>query len=378
MYPEIMNSIMGEVERRKKAENENGSENPIYSERDTDLGITNEELIKIMESLTTRILVVGCGGGGSNTIKRIVNAGITGAVPIAMNTDVQHLVSIPAPYKLLIGRHTTRGLGSGAIPKVGEQATLEAEEEIKSLLKNSDLVFVTCGLGGGTGTGGAPVIARIAKEIGALVIAVVTFPFTVEGTVRAVNAQLGLEKLKNVADTVIVIPNDKLLSVVPRLSLSSAFKVADEVLMRAIKGITEMITIPGMINLDFADLKRIMSGENRGMAMIGLGEAEGNDTSKAVYDALHSPLLDVDITNATGALINVIGSPSMTLIEVQQAVGEIKKKLSYEATIIEGCGVRNDKTNVEVMTVITGVQSQQIFGPKKKEKLKDVGLEIIK
>ncbi len=187
-----------------------------------------------------------------------------------------------------------------------------------------------------------------------------------------------MEKLKNVADTVIVIPNDKLLSVVPRLPLSSAFKVADEVLMRAIKGITEMITIPGMINLDFADLKRIMSGENRGMAMIGLGEAEGNDTSKAVYDALHSPLLDVDITNATGALINVIGSPSMTLIEVQQAVGEIKKKLSYEATIIEGCGVRNDKTNVEVMTVITGVQSQQIFGPKKKEKLKDVGLEIIK
>ncbi|MDY6984919.1 MAG: cell division protein FtsZ [Candidatus Thermoplasmatota archaeon] len=338
-------------------------------------GVGNEELERVLSSLRTKICVVGCGGAGTNTITRLLDAGIRGAELYALNTDAQHLLYAKAPRKLLIGRRTTKGLGAGALPSVGEAAALEAEEEIKTMLKGADLVFVTCGLGGGTGTGSVPVVARIAKELGALTIAVVTIPFSVEGVVRMENAINGLEKLKREADTVIVVPNDKLLQVAPRLSINEAFRVADEILVRAIKGISEMITVPGLINLDFADLKTIMKGG--GVAMIGLGEADSNDTKKAVIDALNSPLLDVDITNATGALVNVVGGDTLTLQEAQEAVSEIHAK-APNARII--WGVATDpgmKSSVRIMLVITGVKSPQIFGRERNAQKGNMGIDMV-
>jgi cell division protein FtsZ len=338
-------------------------------------GVGNEELERILSSLRTKIRVVGCGGAGTNTIARLLDAGIKGTELYALNTDAQHLLYTKAPRKLLIGRRATKGLGAGAIPSVGESAALEAEEEIKTMLKGADLVFVTCGLGGGTGTGSIPVVARIAKELGALTIAVVTLPFSVEGVVRMENAINGLEKLKREADTVIMVPNDKLLQVAPRLSINEAFRVADEILVRAIKGISEMITVPGLINLDFADLKTIM--KDGGVAMIGLGEADSNDTKKAIIDALNSPLLDVDITNATGALVNVVGGDTLTLQEAQEAVAGIHNK-APNARIIWGVATDTGmKSTVRIMLVITGVKSPQIFGRERKAPRGNIGIDFV-
>ncbi|HVO77663.1 MAG TPA: cell division protein FtsZ, partial [Methanomassiliicoccales archaeon] len=212
---------------------------------------SDAELVDILQKLKTNVKIIGCGGGGSNTVMRISEEGVVGAELFAMNTDAQHLLSIRAPHKVLLGRRTTRGLGAGAMPQVGESAAREADAEIKKIVSDANLVFVTAGMGGGTGTGSAAVVAELAKEAGALAVAVVTTPFRGEGRPRMENAEWGLERLRNVADTVIVVPNDKLLELVPRLSLNAAFKVADEVLMRAIKGITELITKPGLVNLDF-------------------------------------------------------------------------------------------------------------------------------
>src|SRR2546422_1055682 len=230
------------------------------------------ELERILASLRTNIKIVGIGGGGCNTIDRLVESGIVGAELFAANTDAQHLLIIRSPHKLLLGRRVTRGLGAGALPQVGEDSAREAADELRSVVQGADMVFITCGLGGGTGTGGAPGLAQLSKEAGALTIAICTFPFRAEGAIRAENAEYGLEKLRNFADTVVVIPNDKLLELVPRLALNAAFKIADDVLMRAIKGITEIITKPGLVNLDFNDIKTIMKGG--GVAMLGLGEAD--------------------------------------------------------------------------------------------------------
>ncbi|HMA83055.1 MAG TPA: cell division protein FtsZ, partial [Candidatus Thermoplasmatota archaeon] len=218
----------------------------------------NQELEEVLKGLTTTIKVVGCGGAGTNTISRCIQGSVTDVDLIAINTDAQHLLQTDAPRKVLIGRHLTKGLGAGSVPKVGEEAARESEQDVRESVGHADMVFVTCGLGGGTGTGSAPIVSQIAKETGALTIGVVTLPFSVEGLVRMENAEAGLKRLRDVCDTVIVIPNDKLLDVVPNLSLNAAFKVADEVLMRSIKGITEMITKPGLVNLDFADLKTVM------------------------------------------------------------------------------------------------------------------------
>lgn len=233
----------------------------------------NAELEEMLRDLRTVIKVVGCGGGGSNSAQRMANEGIKGAELVAINTDAQHLLRVNADKKILIGKKKTRGLGAGSLPQVGEEAALESVDEIRAFVEGSDMVFITAGLGGGTGTGSAPVVAEAARDAGALTIAVVTLPFGVEGHVRRMNAEAGLERLREVADTVIVVPNDKLLEVVPRLPLQAAFKVSDEVLMRAVKGITELITKPGLVNLDFADVRTVM--QNGGVAMIGLGEAEG-------------------------------------------------------------------------------------------------------
>lgn len=323
----------------------------------------NVELERVLKTLKANIKIVGIGGAGSNTIDRIVSEGIVGANLIAINTDAQHLLNIKAEHKMLIGRRVTRGLGAGSLPQVGEQAAIEAEEEIKNAVSGADIVFVTCGLGGGTGTGAAPIVAKIAKDSGALTIAVVTRPFKAEGKARMENAESGIERLRKGTDTVIVIPNDKLLEIVPRLPLNAAFKVADEILTKSIKGITELLTKPGLVNLDFADLRTIMKGG--GVAMIGMGEAEAEDRSlEAVNEALNSPLLDVDITGATGALVNVMGGPDMTVSEAEKVVEEIHDRINPEARIIWGAAVDDSlKETIRVMIVVTGVTSEQIKGP---------------
>ena len=340
----------------------------------------NQDIETVLHSLVTKIKVFGCGGGGSNTISRLAEEGMGDVELVAMNTDAQHLLSAKVPHKMLIGRHLTRGLGAGALPQIGEEAAQETEEDIRQALSGADMCFITCGLGGGTGTGSAPVVARMAREAGALTIAVCTLPFSVEGAVRMENAEAGLARLRDVCDTVIVIPNDKLLEVAPRLPLHAAFKVADELLMRSIRGITEMITKPGLVNLDFADLKTIM--KKGGVAMIGLGESDGDDrATEAVMEALNSPLLDIDITDASGALVNVVGGLDMTLQEAERVVEEIYGRINPDARIIWGTSVNPalDRA-IRVMLVITGVKSKQILGPsaaKVQKQRNDIGLDFV-
>ena len=338
----------------------------------------DKELEEVLLGLTTTIKVVGCGGAGTNTITRCIESNISGADLVAVNTDAQHLLLAQSPHKVLIGRHLTRGLGAGSLPQIGEEAAKESEEDIRAAVGRADMVFVTCGLGCGTGTGSAPVVSQIAKEAGALTIGVVTLPFSVEGLIRMENAEAGLKRLRDVCDTVIVIPNDKLLDIVPNLSLNAAFKVADEVLMRSIKGITEMITMPGLVNLDFADLKTVM--KRGGVAMIGLGEAEGeNKAVNAVVEALNSPLLEVDISEATGALVNVTGGEDMTISEAERVVEEIYSRVDPNARIIWGTTVDPElKRNIRAMLVITGVKSKQILGPSQKSfENKEYGIDFV-
>ena len=340
--------------------------------------VADRELEQVLAGLTTTIKVIGCGGAGTNTISRCLSAEITGAELVAINTDAQHLLLTDAPSKVLIGRHLTHGLGAGSLPQIGEEAAKESEQDIRSAVGRSDMVFVTCGLGGGTGTGSAPIVARLSKEAGALTIGVVTLPFSVEGLIRMENAETGLSRLRDICDTVIVIPNDKLLDVVPNLSLNAAFKVADEVLMRSIKGITEMITMPGLVNLDFADLKTVM--KRGGVAMIGLGEADGeNKAVNAVVEALNSPLLEVDISDATGALVNVTGGEDMTISEAERVVEEIYSRVDPNARIIWGTTVDPGlKRNIRAMLVITGVKSKQILGPSQTSfENKEFGIDFV-
>ena len=322
----------------------------------------DEELAKIVEQLKVSITIVGCGGGGSNTIDRLAECGIQGAELFAINTDAQHLLHINADRRFLIGRRTTRGLGAGSLPAIGEEAAEEDIDEIRAAVAGADMVFVTCGLGGGTGTGASPVVAEAAREAGALTIAIVTIPFSAEGSIRMQNAEAGLKRLREVSDTVIVVPNDRLLDVVPNLPLQAAFKVADEVLMRSVKGITELITRPGLINLDFADVRTVMT--NGGVAMIGMGEAEGEEKARdSVMKALRSPLLDVDVSGATSALVNVVGGPDMTITDAETVVDEVYQKINPDARIIWGAQIDpNLEHTLRTMLVVTGVSSPQILG----------------
>jgi len=335
---------------------------PHKKEQSSPLSNKDEGLEKILEGLTTTIKVIGCGGAGTNTIARCVEESVHGADLIALNTDAQHLLATNSPHKILIGRHITRGLGAGSIPQLGKEAAVESEADIRQVIQGSDMIFITCGLGGGTGTGASPVVAKLARGEGSLTLAIVTLPFGVEGRIRMDNAQSGLAQLRELCDTVIVVPNDKLLELAPRLPLNAAFKVADEILMRSIKGITEMITIPGLINLDFADLKTIM--ERGGVAMIGMGESDSeNRAIDAVSEALNSPLLDVDVSQATGALINVIGGEDMTIKEAEGVVEELYSRISPDATIIWGASLdKSLKKSIRALIVLTGVKSKQILG----------------
>ncbi|NLX39935.1 MAG: Cell division protein FtsZ 1 [Methanosaeta sp. PtaB.Bin087] len=364
-----MKSIIDEALNR--AELEGRTAPPGAMENDDDLEDervrsrameNDDDLVAVLEQLTTVIRVIGCGGGGSNTIERLAETGIEGAELFAMNTDAQHLLHINADRRLLIGRRTTRGLGAGSLPSIGEEAARESIDEIRAAIEGADMVFITCGLGGGTGTGAAPVVAEVAREMGALTISVVTLPFAAEGAIRMANADVGLKRLREVSDTVIVVPNDRLLEVVPDLPLQAAFKVADEVLMRSVKGITELITRPGLINLDFADVRTIMS--NGGVAMIGLGEAQGEMKSKdSVIKALRSPLLDVDISGATSALVNVVGGTNMTISDAETVVEEVYERINPEARIIWGAQIDPSLENgIRTMLVVTGVSSPQILG----------------
>ncbi len=332
----------------------------------TDNHIKQNEIDAELESLLAqqkaKIKVVGAGGAGNNTINRISEVGVKGAHTIAINTDAQDLLYTGANKKVLIGRETTHGLGAGSQPKVGENAARESESEIKKLLVDSDMVFVTCGLGGGTGTGSAPVVADIAKKLGALTVAIVTLPFSMEGHRRYENAILGLEKLEQIVDTLIVIPNDKLLELAPDLPLHTSFKVADEILTNAVKGIAELVTKAGLVNLDFADIKTVMG--DGGVALIGVGESDSeNRATEAVEKAINNPLLDVDIGGASGALINVIGGPDMTLEEAKNVVESISTKLDPEAKVIWGAQIYKDMENIiRAMLIVTGVRSTQILG----------------
>ena len=311
----------------------------------------DEELIGIMKGVKTNIFVVGAGGAGNNTISRLNEMGIEGATTIAVNTDAQDLFYSQSAQKILLGRQTSKGLGAGGEPSVGEECAEESEDEIREALEGADMVFVTCGLGGGTGTGSAPIIAKIAKKLGALTVAVATMPFSAEGIKRRENAEEGLEKLQDAADTVIIIPNDKLLEVAPNLPLNKAFMVSDEILGRAVKGITELITKKGLVSLDFADIRSIMSGS--GMAMIGMGESDSGDRAlESVHEALSSPLLDIDISNATGALVNISGSSDLTLHEAEKIVQVVADKLDPEANIIWGTQIDESLQNIVRTTVV--------------------------
>ena len=322
----------------------------------------DQELREIIENSRAKIYVVGTGGAGNNTVTRLSEIGVEGAETIAINTDAQDLFYTVANRKLLIGRNVCGGLGAGGVPEVGEECAEESEDDIRRELEGADMVFVTCGLGGGTGTGSAPVISKLAKKAGALTIAVATMPFSAEGLKRRENAEKGLEKLQSAADTVIVIPNDKLLEVAPNLPLNKAFMVADEILGRAVKGITELITRPGLVSLDFADVRSIMKGS--GMAMIGMGEAEAGDKAlESVYEALNSPLLDLDISNAKGALINISGSSDLTLQEAERIVEVVAEELDPDANIIWGAQIQDELQNVIRTTiVVAGVRSPYIYG----------------
>jgi cell division protein FtsZ len=341
-----------------------------------------QELEDLLKSQKASVKVIGVGGGGGNTINRISEVGIEGTEIIAVNTDAQDLLYADADEKILIGKEITKGLGAGSIPKIGEESARESEADIKKALSSSDMVFITCGLGGGTGTGAAPVIAEVSKKLGALTVGVVTMPFTMEGKRRYENAIVGLEKMEQIVDTLIVIPNDKLLEIAPELPLHTAFKVADEILTNAVKGIAELVTKAGLVNLDFADIRSVMG--NGGIALIGVGESDtGNRAEESVEKAIYNPLLDVDINGASGALINIVGGSDMTLDESRRIVETISEKLSDDARIIWGAQLTEDLANtIRTMLIVTGVKSSQLFsknagGERKKEIESELGIEFV-
>lgn len=321
---------------------------------------SDEELRKITEGIKTSIKVVGAGGAGSNTIERLSEMNIDGGDVIAVNTDALHLLYCKAPIKVLIGSSLTGGVGAGNDPTVGEKCAEVDIEKLAEVLGGADMAFITCGLGGGTGTGSLPVIAQVAKDLQALTIAIVTLPFTVEGRVRAANALRGLKKLRKYADTVIVIPNDRLLDIAPNLPLNAAFKVADEILANSVRGITEAVTKPGLVNVDFADVRTIM--KDGGTAMIGFGESRKDTPAEerameSVEKALSSPLLDTDVSNAKAALIDITGSKDMTLEEAELIVRAISERINPEAEIIWGAHINDDldKNVIKTLVILSGV-----------------------
>ena len=308
-----------------------------------------------------RILIVGCGGSGNNTLNRITHLGVEGAVTVAINTDKQHLDHTRALQKLLVGRHITRGLGAGGDPSTGRRCAEAGREMIRRIVTGADLVFIASGLGGGSGTGICPIVAGEAKAAGALVVGIVTTPFHVERRQRMARALEGLESLRRTADAVLVLDNNRLLHYVPHLPLDEAFSIMDQLVAEIVKGIVETITLPSLINLDFADVRAIMA--NGGVTMMLYGESD-RGPQEVVHEALNHPLLDVDISGATGVLIHVTGGRYMTLETASQVVDLLTSKVSEEANVI--WGARQDAgfgDTIKVMAIITGVGGTDLRSP---------------
>jgi cell division protein FtsZ len=322
------------------------------------------EIEQIAGQLDVCIKLAGCGGAGCNTVNRCNEAGLSNVQMIAINTDAKHLLTVKSPKKMLIGKTLTRGLGAGARPEIGERAAMENEPEIRDFLKGSQIVFVTAGMGGGTGTSSSFVVARAAKESRALTIGVVTLPFKSEGELRMENAMAGLTKLSKVCDTTIVVPNDTLLELVPNLPVQAAFKVADELLLQTISGLTDMLTRSGLVNVDYADLKTILN--EGGVSLIGVGDAAGKPKERiedAVEEALNSPLLGkIDLRDASGALVRVVGGPDMNLEEAAEAAEIITERIKPDARLIWGCSIEPDMTGrVKILLIVTGARSQYVL-----------------
>jgi len=332
-------------------------ENAEAEQRDMDAALDDDD-----EFGDPRIVIVGAGGAGNNTINRLYNIGVDGADTIAINTDKQHLKMIEADTKILVGKSLTNGLGAGGDPEMGERATEMAQGTIKEVLGEADLVFVTAGMGGGTGTGAAPVISKIAKEQGAIVVGMVSTPFNVERA-RTVKAEEGLERLRNTADSIIVLDNNRLLDYVPNLPIGKAFSVMDQIIAETVKGISETITQPSLINLDYADMTTIMN--QGGVAVMLVGETQDkNKTDEVVKDAMNHPLLDVDYRGASGGLVHITGGPDLTLKEAEGIADNITERLDASANVIWGARIQeNYKGKVRVMAIMTGVQSAQVLGP---------------
>jgi cell division protein FtsZ len=328
-----------------------------------------------------KILVIGVGGAGNNTLNRMARSGIVGAELIAVNTDKQHLMIVhDSVKKLLIGQTVTRGLGAGGYPEVGAKAAEVSRAAISQILEGTDMLFLTAGMGGGTGTGASPIIADVAKEQGAIVISMVTYPFRLERS-RLLKADAGIEKLRNVSDTVIIIDNNRLVELVPNLPIEQAFSVADEVICRAVKGITETITTPSLINLDYADVRAIMM--QGGVSVISVGESRGHQRiAEVVEDTLKNSLLDVDYTGAKGALIHITGGPDLTLGEANEIGERLTEAIDPQANVIWGARIIPEyEGRIEVIAIMTGVRSSHIKGASAKtEKIigDDLGLGYLK
>lgn len=321
-----------------------------------------------------KIKVVGVGGGGSNAVNRMITAGLQGVEFVALNTDAQALQLSDAHHKLKLGERLTKGLGAGSNPEVGKDAAEESREELRKLLEGADMIFITAGMGGGTGTGAAPIVAEIAKELGALTVGVVTKPFTFEGRRRMAQAELGVNEMKDKVDTLITIPNDRLLQVVEKkTSVLEAFKVADDVLRQGVQGISDLITVPGLINLDFADVKTIMS--EAGSALMGIGVSSGEHRSaEAATAAISSPLLEASIEGAKGVLLNITGGSDLGLFEVNEAAEIIAQAADPEANIIFGAVIDESmKDEVRVTVIATGFDGKRKV---EEPKPKNDGLEI--
>jgi len=336
-----------------------------------------------IEVKQANIKVMGCGGAGNNMVNWLYKKGIKGAEIIATNTDQQHLNMIEADRKFLIGRDITRGLGCGGFPERGAEAAQESMNTIKDSLKESDMVFICAGMGGGTGTGAAPIVAQVAKDVGAIVIGTVTMPFKIERA-RVDKAEFGLQQLRKTSDTVIVIDNNRLVQIAGNLPVQQAFAVANELIATMIKGIVETIAVPSLVNLDYADVKAIMT--EGGVASIGVGASDTNSrVEESVQGALSNPLLDISYEGATGAIIHIHGGPDMTLDEISKAGELVTQNMDDEANVIWGARVTDDmKGKMTVMTIITGVKSPWILGklsPKQHQEARqelsdELGIEI--
>ena len=321
----------------------------------------------------TKIKVIGVGGGGGNAVNRMIKAGLSGVEFWLMNTDLQVLEYGQTKNKIQLGAKSTAGLGAGGDPSVGERAAEEAQQEITEAIDGADMVFITAGMGGGTGTGAAPVVAKIAKELGILTIAVVTKPFSWEGRKRQNQACQGLEKLREAVDAVIVIPNDKLLQVVDRqVTLSESFSIVDEVLLRGVQGISDIITVPGLINVDFADVKCVMQSSGSALMGIGRGQGEGRAV-KAAEIAINSKLLESSINGASGVIVNITGGPDMTLHEISDAANIIHDAVLDDATVIIGTAVNeNIQGEIQVTVIATGFELKNNQEPEQKTELKQL------